>query len=56
LIEYVIAGVVSTLNGSSILALFFFWLREKVFGIPDITGKWHFDMETVNTEYNLQMT
>ncbi|WP_220348126.1 hypothetical protein [Thalassotalea euphylliae] len=50
--DNIVAGVIATLISGPILALFFFFLRERIFGIPDITGKWHFEMTTVNSDYN----
>lgn len=44
-------NVVSTLIGGSLLALFFFWLKERVFNSPELFGKWYFEMETKNTDY-----
>ena len=52
MIDNIIAGVIATLISGPILALFFFLFKEKVFGIPDLTGKWHFEMTTVNSDYN----
>lgn len=50
--ENIIAGIIAALISSPILALFFFLLKNKFFGIPDITGKWYFEMSTVNSDYN----
>lgn len=44
--------MIASLISGPILALLFFLLKEKCFGIPDITGKWYFEMKTVNSEYN----
>lgn len=51
LIDSIIAGVIATLISGPLLALFFFWLKEKKFEIPDITGKWNFEMTTINSDY-----
>jgi hypothetical protein len=45
-------NILSTVIGGILLALLFFWLREKVFPIPDISGRWYLQMKTVNTSYN----
>ncbi|NAZ94500.1 hypothetical protein [Vibrio toranzoniae] len=52
IIESFIVGSASTIAGGIVLAVFFFWVREKCFGIADVTGKWHFDMITEKTAYN----
>lgn len=50
--ESFVVGSASTIFGGIILAVFFFWMREKCFGIADVTGKWHFDMLTEKTAYH----
>lgn len=50
--DNIIAGIISTVIGGAVLAVFFFFAREHFFGIADITGKWYFEMKTVNTAYN----
>jgi hypothetical protein len=50
--DNILAGVIAALISGPILAFFFFFFKEKVFGIPDITGKWYFEMTTVNSAYN----
>ena len=45
------SDVVATILGGSILALLFFWLREKIFPLPKINGRWYFEMRTVKTSY-----
>lgn len=46
-----VSDVLATLLGGVLLALLFFWAREKLFPLPRVTGKWYFQMETVNTSY-----
>ncbi len=46
------ADVMATILGGAILAALFFWMREKVFPLPEVTGRWYFEMRTVNTSYN----
>ena len=45
-------GVLATVIGGAILSLLFFWVKEKVFPIPRITGRWFFEMKTTETSYN----
>ncbi|WP_280570946.1 hypothetical protein [Chromohalobacter sp. 296-RDG] len=45
-------SVLATVAGGGILTLLFFWLREVMFFLPNITGRWHFEMTTVNSSYN----
>ena len=47
-----ISDIFATIIGGILLAILFFWLREKIFPMPDIAGKWHLEMKTINTEYN----
>ncbi|SEA84141.1 hypothetical protein SAMN05660420_03374 [Desulfuromusa kysingii] len=42
----------ATVVGGGILAFLFFWLREKIFPIPKIAGRWFFEIRTINTAYN----
>lgn len=42
----------ATVIGGGILAFLFFWVREKVFPLPQVTGRWFFEMHTVNSAYN----
>jgi len=46
------ANILATIVGGISLTFLFFYAREKLFPIPDITGKWHLEMVTVNTDYN----
>jgi len=45
-------SLLSTIIGGGFLTFLFFWLREKVFPLPDITGRWYFEMLTENSAYN----
>ncbi len=45
------ADVVATVVGGAILTLLFFWLREKIFPMPKVSGRWYFEIRTVNTSY-----
>lgn len=42
----------ATVIGGGVLAVFFFWFREKSFPLPKVTGRWFFEMRTVNSAYN----
>ncbi len=44
-------SLLATVIGGGILAFLFFWLREKVFPIPKIAGRWFFEIRTINTAY-----
>lgn len=44
-------SLLATVSGGALLALLLFWLKEKVFPIPKVTGQWFFQMRTVNTAY-----
>jgi hypothetical protein len=46
------ANIIATIVGGISLTFLFFYAREKLFPIPDIIGKWHLEMVTVNTDYN----
>ncbi len=42
----------ATVAGGGFLALLYFWLREKFFPLPRVTGRWYFEIRTVNTTHN----
>ncbi|MFN2375223.1 MAG: hypothetical protein ABR538_01715 [Candidatus Binatia bacterium] len=46
------ADILATLVGGVVLAVLFFWFREKIVPFPNITGRWHFEMRTTSTSYN----
>ena len=50
--ESFLSDIVATLIGGVILALIFFWSREKLFPMPNVTGLWYFEMQTVHTSYD----
>lgn len=50
-LESFFVGTLSTIIGGVFLAVFFFWVREKCFGLANISGKWYFDMTTEKTAY-----
>lgn len=45
------ADVAATLLGGVGLTLLFFVAREKLFPVPDVTGRWYMEIVTVNTAY-----
>ncbi|WP_337842025.1 hypothetical protein [Rheinheimera sp.] len=46
------ADIIATLVGGVGLTFLFFFAREKLFPIPEVTGRWYLEMVTVNTAYN----
>jgi hypothetical protein len=46
-----IPSIIATVIGGVILALLFFWARERLFPLPDIARRWYFEMRTINTSY-----
>ncbi|MCC5904112.1 MAG: hypothetical protein JJT87_19545 [Halomonas sp.] len=51
-IESFSSGLFATFLGGSLLALFLFWVREKIVPRPEINGRWFFQIKTVNSAYN----
>ena len=49
--DSIISDILATIIGGVILALLFFWIREKFFPLPDFSGRWYFQIETVGTSY-----
>ncbi len=48
----VLYSLLATIAGGGFLALVFFWLKEKVFPLPVITGQWFFEITTTETAFN----
>jgi len=46
-----LANLASTVLGGALLTFIFFYLKEKVFPIPDIDGMWFFEVTTNETAY-----
>lgn len=44
-------SLLATIIGGGILAFLFFWIREKIFPLPEITGRWYFEMRTIKSAY-----
>lgn len=45
-------SLLATIVGGAVLAFLFFWFREKCFPPPKVTGRWFFEMHTINSAYN----
>lgn len=45
------ADILATIVGGITLTFLFFVAKEKVFPIPDVTGRWYIEMVTVNSAY-----
>ena len=50
-LEPFVINVVSTVIGGLVLALFFFLMKEKFCPLPNVVGRWHFEMQTESTSY-----
>lgn len=46
------ADFIATLAGGVSLTFLFFVAREKLFPVPDVSGRWHMEITTENTAYN----
>lgn len=46
-----LSSVVATVLGGLVLALLFFWAKERLFPLPEITGRWYFEMRTEKTAF-----
>lgn len=46
------ADILATIIGGAILTFFFFLIKEKLFSLPNISGKWYFQTNTLETQYN----
>lgn len=46
-----LADIITTLVGGISLAFLFFLAREKLFPIPNISGKWYLETKVINTAY-----
>jgi hypothetical protein len=47
-----ISDVLSTVVGGILLSFLYFLAREKLFPLPEITGRWYMEMTTQKTSYN----
>ena len=45
--DFAFGHVLEAILAAIFIALLFFWVREKVFGIPDLSGKWSVNGETI---------
>ena len=46
-----LSDVIATVIGGVLLALLFFWAKERLLPLPEITGRWYFEMRTEQTAY-----
>lgn len=46
-----LSDLIATVVGGVLLALLFFWAKERLFPVPRITGRWYFEMHTETTAY-----
>ncbi|MHA3090971.1 hypothetical protein [Acinetobacter brisouii] len=49
--DFAFGNVLEAILAAIFIALLFFWVREKVFGIPDLSGKWYLKSKTETTAY-----
>lgn len=49
--ESFIPGILATVISGVVLALLFFLVREKLYPLPDIAGKWYVEICTKHTSY-----
>jgi len=45
-------SLLATILGGLVLAIILFYVREKWFPLPDISGEWAFSTKTIETSYN----
>lgn len=45
------SDLIGTISGGIVLAALFFLFRERVFPLPNVSGRWYFEMRTLNTSY-----
>lgn len=50
-ISALLANLVATVLGGAILTFIFFFLKEKVFPLPDVAGVWFFEVTTNEAAY-----
>lgn len=46
------SDVFATIVGGALLALLFFYLKEKLFALPDLNGRWYFEITTEESANN----
>jgi len=47
-----ISDLLATVIGGLVLALLFFLAKERIFPLPNVTGRWYFQLQTEHTIYN----
>lgn len=50
--DSLLSDVVATIIGGIVLTALFFLVREKIFSLPDIAGRWYLEMRTTDSAYN----
>lgn len=45
------SDLLATVIGGLLLALLFFLAKERLFPLPDVTGRWHFKLQTQQSMY-----
>ena len=50
-LKTVAINLISAVMAGLVLALLFFLTKERIFPLPEIVGRWHFEMHTENTAY-----
>lgn len=50
-IETIAINLITTVIGGLVLAFLFFLMKEKLCPLPNIVGRWYFDVTTKNTAY-----
>ena len=50
-VKTVALNLISAVIGGLVLALLFFLMKEKICPLPEIVGRWYFDLHTENTAY-----
>ncbi len=53
--DSLISSIIATVVGGGILAVLFFWVRERLFPLSDVSGTWYIEMRTINTAYKPYM-
>lgn len=49
--DFAFGNVWEAVLAAIIIAIVFFWIRERIFGIPDLSGKWYLKSKTDETVY-----
>ncbi len=52
MVEKIFLNILSGVISGIVLAAIFFFVREKIFSLPTLSGKWKFRSKTTRTTYN----